>query len=1385
MLRRLSVRGKILAALAVPVLVLFVAAAYISSQAIGDAREARAAHQLTSVFASQDAFLDAVQAERLATSQVTLAQSPTNKKGDIDPSLIDQAEVEADMAALKKARNLTDTTLANRDAELRALSLGQYNRTLGAAITTSLAAKDRLETVRRQFDVAEDTASTATTGTYVDNSYENVLGLATNIGTLLAETTADRTLAQFVDAYNSATVLTNQMHSETSGGYLVLKDPFDASTKLADLVKHNVVANAVAISGLISDDTTRASQLSNTLSALGIHADVPAASGLYQILRNAIRSSEVSTAGRANAAQWIELSQNQTAATASMRDDVANAVDAKAAALQTSATTRAAITLGIGVLAFALSVIIALAIARTIVRPLRRLTDAASTVREELPTLVEQVAEPGRGPDLALEEIRVESNDEVGQLARAFNDVNATTITVAKEQAALRGSIAEMFVNVARRDQVLLNRQLSFLDDLERTEEDPGSLSNLFRLDHLATRMRRNAESLLVLAGIDSGRRVRQPMPTSDVIRTASSEIEMYDRVRLILPVDPLMLGHNALSAAHLLAELLENATRFSEPHTPVEVSTNRTSSGVQVIIRDYGLGMGPEELAEARSRVTSSGASEVLGAQRLGLYVVGRLAQRLGASVEFTSSGDNGQGTTAVVSFPAVLFVSDSNVPLPEPTDPLAAETQAAVGQLGRGAAPDSLPARTPASSSHPSGPLPLPQPEPEVAVPVDLAALTDGTTATGMPKRRTATPDASPDTVGSGLPVRGAAPSAPTTSAANVVLPPLSAPELPADLGAESSGWTPPTQASPTSGASLPSRRRETPALPEPTPLLAPEPSLSLEPSAAAPHQLPDETAVDLVAVPDDVVRTSMFSGFRSMNQLNQQVETGEPTSATAAVPAAAPAPAPTDDAPSYESLVAPEEPTVAEPPAAEPASSWTPPALVTDVPPAPPAPAYSYAPPSVPDVDTSAFQQLEDTATSWEPQFVQGEPALPSRGEQASAGLSEEQAASALWEPAPEGAPSSPYSDLGGYFGRQQAEALAAAEPAVEEAAAFDATPAYTPETFAAAAPVDAVPDAEAPADDAAMFEQALPAFDDLLTNLPTRRDVREAAKRNRGWFRRGYSQQAYTEALRTLTQPTPVVPASSIHSAEALGLTGVTRTSALPSHAPEPASFEAYQPPVVPSSPEPAPYAAADEAPSGPAEPAPTPARAEAPAPAAPAYEPTPAPEPTAAYEPTQAPAAPASPSPAAAELPGRTLRPRSLDPLDAEYVVDPVTAKSEWLASAVLYEEMTTLLRTSSFDPAPTGATYQPVVDLTTGPTLTRRARRQQESTGQQSANDRIDRDAEVLRERLRAFQSATRRAREDAVGQPSVDLDAEFEAAFGGRFGRTDGPGAAGDGSRA
>ena len=216
---------------------------------------------------------------------------------------------------------------------------------------------------------------------------------------------------------------------------------------------------------------------------------------------------------------------------------------------------------------------------------------------------------------------------------------------IAREQAALRGSIAEMFVNVARRNHVLLSRQLSFIDQLERTEENPDTLDDLFKLDHLATRMRRNAESLIVLAGIDSGRRVRQAMPLSDVVRTAISEIEKYERVDMALRADPPVVGHVALTTAHLLAELLENATQFSNPDTRVFVVTSYSRRGVRVKITDAGLGMTYDEITDANQRIANPPVTDVVGASRLGFFVVGRLARRLDARVTLRAARDRGHG--------------------------------------------------------------------------------------------------------------------------------------------------------------------------------------------------------------------------------------------------------------------------------------------------------------------------------------------------------------------------------------------------------------------------------------------------------------------------------------------------------------------------------------------------------------------------------------------------------------------------------------------------------------------------------------------------------------------------------------------------------------------
>ncbi|MFW2512534.1 ATP-binding protein [Demequina sp. SO4-13] len=467
------------------------------------------------------------------------------------------------------------------------------------------------------------------------------------------------------------------------------------------------------------------------------------------------------------------------------RESVLGEIESRASAASQAALTQLLLTIAIAALVIIVSIVVALLIARRIIGPLRRLTTTATAVRQELPRLVERVAMPGETVDVNEVQIPVESSDEVGRLAEAFNGVNAATLAIAGEQAALRGSISEMFVNVARRDQVLLNRQLSSIDEMERSEDNQETLTNLFALDHLATRMRRNSESLLVLAGIDTGRRLRRPMPLSDVVRTASSEIEMYERVQLELDADPPMLGHSALIVAHMLAELLENATVFSDPDTAVVVRTSERGDDFVVEIEDAGIGMTEKELGAANDRVDSTAASEILGAQRLGLFVVGRIARRVGARIELQSQ--EGAGTLAIVAMPRALFVRDEDVAPRHAASPAADEEAQAptallphdgaeeLTHVADGSRPDAYIPTVIEEGASLTGRADLDAADPdsiEARIAADAAAaptaeptnpeeLTTGTSSAGLPARRrrgaTAAEDASREQTSIvGLPAR-----------------------------------------------------------------------------------------------------------------------------------------------------------------------------------------------------------------------------------------------------------------------------------------------------------------------------------------------------------------------------------------------------------------------------------------------------------------------------------------------------------------------------------------------------------------------------------------------------------------------------------------------------
>ncbi|GAA4263934.1 nitrate- and nitrite sensing domain-containing protein [Dactylosporangium darangshiense] len=333
---------------------------------------------------------------------------------------------------------------------------------------------------------------------------------------------------------------------------------------------------------------------------------------------------------------------------------------------------RVLLAAGLGLLAVIASIIISITTARSLFRQLLRLRDAANDLaNERLPAVMEKLSR-GERVDVQAEAPPLEfGSDEIGQVGQAFNAVQESAIRAAVEQAELRKSVRDVFVSIARRSQGLLHRQLKMLDAMEREETDAADLDALFRVDHLATRMRRNAENLIVLSGGVPGRAWRRPVPVIDVIRAATAEIEDYARVNLQPIPAAGVIGRVVGDVIHLLAELVENATSFSPPHTMVQVSGQIVGNGYVVEIEDRGLGMGEAALAAANDQVRNPPEFQLSGNVRLGLYVVGRLAERHDIGVHLRRSPYG--GTTAIVLIPSALIVSQSDgAPAPDEDAPV-----------------------------------------------------------------------------------------------------------------------------------------------------------------------------------------------------------------------------------------------------------------------------------------------------------------------------------------------------------------------------------------------------------------------------------------------------------------------------------------------------------------------------------------------------------------------------------------------------------------------------------------------------------------------------------------------------------------------------------------
>ncbi|MCZ0996786.1 nitrate- and nitrite sensing domain-containing protein [Streptomyces noursei] len=463
----------------------------------------------------------------------------------------------------------------------------------------------------------------------------------------------------------------------------------------------------------------------------GVYEDYWRSAGARELTsyEDRVIAADPATAARTvNADRWNTAAEKLLGDLGRMGKDAGERYQQRVAPIATRIVLKAVATGVLGFVALLVSVIVSLRIGRRHVRDLTRLRKTAHEVSGvRLPSVMRRLA-AGEHVDVETEAPRLEFGpEETGQVGQALNTLQRAAVEAAVKQADMRRGVSEVFVNLARRSQVLLHRQLTLLDAMERRTEDTDELADLFRLDHMTTRMRRHAEGLVILSGAAPSRQWRKPVQLMDVVRAAVAEVEDYERIEVRrlprLAVD----GPAVSDLTHLIAELLENATVFSPPHTAVQVLGERVSHGYTLEIHDRGLGMAPDQLLDANLRLAETPEFELSDTDRLGLFVVSRLAQRQGVRVTLQPSPYG--GTTAVVLVPGAILTdtgegardtrpaADDAAADPEhaehaehaediPLDPLAQVPVPLARRTGRGALAGPVEPAAPVSQADPAAP-------------------------------------------------------------------------------------------------------------------------------------------------------------------------------------------------------------------------------------------------------------------------------------------------------------------------------------------------------------------------------------------------------------------------------------------------------------------------------------------------------------------------------------------------------------------------------------------------------------------------------------------------------------------------------------------------------
>jgi hypothetical protein len=640
-LRNWRVRSKLIAVLVIPAVAFLVVAGFGIGSLVGNAQAFEDGRRLAELGRQVTALVHELQAERDLSVAFT-ASADKGVKNALDQQ---QPQVNQAVAAYQEAEAPLYDDLGQR-------LQGRFD-----AVRTGL---NDLTALRASAQAS------SLTGRATAAEYSQIIDQLLDVNTEIAAPGGNDDLAQSVRALNDLS-RAKEVTSQVRGILYALS--FQRNFEFGGFQE---------FSGLLARQQAafQAFQADANDAQRGLLADVVKGQAVLQVDRIQQNTIRTQSGEDIDGPQWLAASTTNMELLRNVESRLLEDVVGQSGQLSSSARRDAlrnalliAVILGIALLALLL-------VARSMAQPLQRLRARAIEIAQHrLPEAVQQLRTTERGDlDVQVEPIGINSKDEIGQVAQAVDDIQQVAVRLATEQAGLRRSIGDMFTNLARRSQTLIDRQLELIDDLERSETDPDTLEHLFRLDHLATRMRRNAEDLIVLSGADTGRHWAQQMTVVDVVRAAAAEVEEYQRVELLPLADFEVAGHVAVDVIHLLAELVENATAFSPPNTKVQIAGQAVPHGYVIEIEDRGLGMSDEELIQANERLANPPEIDFALSRVLGLYVVGRLGQRHGIKVQLRHSWYG--GVTALILLPHGLLVWPK-VPQVVAAEPAAARAQ------------------------------------------------------------------------------------------------------------------------------------------------------------------------------------------------------------------------------------------------------------------------------------------------------------------------------------------------------------------------------------------------------------------------------------------------------------------------------------------------------------------------------------------------------------------------------------------------------------------------------------------------------------------------------------------------------------------------------------